>query len=165
VRLREWIETFRFLHEKARARRLAEGEIAAYHELREEFATLLLAAQCLTVMPGQTARAALRAVRPLPLELTVASGILRTSTLDISAGGFSTLVPISLRSGEHVGFTLGLGSGAVRGRARVVNVADEGTAWRISFALEAVAAEDSERMETEVLDTALQQFEFFAPQQ
>ena len=163
MRLREWIETFRFLHEKARARRLAEGEIAAYHELREEFATLLLAAQCLTVAPGQTARTALRAVRPLPLELTLPSGILRAATLDISAGGFSTFVPVSMRGGEHVSFTLGLTTGSVRGRARVVNVSDEGSAWRISFALEGVAAEDSERMETEVLDTALQQFEFFAP--
>jgi hypothetical protein len=43
-----------------------------------------------------------------------------------------------------------------------VNVSDEGTAYRISFALEGVSKSDSDRMETEVLDAALQQFEFFS---
>jgi hypothetical protein len=163
VRLREWIETFRFLHEKARSGRLAEAEVAAYHELREDFASLLLAAQCLTVAPGQTARGALRAVRPLSLELTaVASGTQRTATLDLSAGGFSTFVPVPLGAGELVGFSLGLSSGALRGRARVVNILDEGTSYRVSFKLDGVSHADSERMETEVLDAALQQFEFFA---
>lgn len=162
MRLREWIETFRFLHEKARAGRLLATEVAAYHELREEFAGLLLAAQCLTVAPGQTARGSLRAVRLLPLELVLASGAVRSETLDLSAGGFSTFVPVALRAGESVGFSLGLSGGALRGQARVVNVSDEGTAWRISFALLGVAAADSDRMETEVLDTALQHFEFFA---
>ena len=162
MRLREWIETFRFLHEKARGGLLAEAEVAAYHELREDFAALLLSGQCLTVTPGQTARTALRAVRPLGLELTVPSGVQHTASLDISAGGFSTFVPVALRAGEQVGFALRLSSGELKGRARVVHVSDEGTAYRISFALEGVSRADSERMETEVLDAALQQFEFFA---
>ncbi len=164
MRLREWIETFRFLHEKARSGRLPDVEVPTYHELREDFARLLLAAQCLTVSPGQTARGALRAVRPLPLELQLEKGVTRAATLDISAGGFSTFVPVALRAGEHVNFALGLASGEFRGRARVVNVSDEGTAYRASFALEGVSRSDAERMETEVLDAALQQFEFFATQ-
>ncbi len=161
MRLREWLETFRFLHERARAGRLAVAEIAAYHELREEFAALLLAAQCLTVAPGQTARGSLRAVRLLPLELQLPSRAVRCETLDLSAGGFSTFVPVALPAGDRVGFALSLSSGELRGQARVVNVHDEGTAWRISFQLQGVAAADAERMETEVLDTALQHFEFF----
>jgi len=55
-----------------------------------------------------------------------------------------------------------LSSGELRGQARVVNVVDEGTAWRISFALVGPSSAEAERMETEVLDTALQHFEFFA---
>ena len=163
MRLREWIETFRFLHEKARAGRLAEGEVAAYHELREDFAALLLAAQCLTVAPGQTARAALRAVLPLPLELTLSSGLQRSATLDISAGGFSTFVPVPLRGGEVVAFSLVLASGVLRGGTQVMGVLDEGTSFRVSFCFAGVSSADAERMETEVLDAALQQFEFFAP--
>ena len=162
MRLREWIETFRFLHQKARAGRLTAAEVAAYHELREEFAALLLAAQCLTVMPGQTARGALRAVRPLDLELALPSGAVHSKTLDLAAGGFSTFVPVALRADEQIGFVLNLSSGELRGQARVVNVSDEGTAWRISFALVSAGSADTERMETEVLDTALQHFEFFA---
>jgi hypothetical protein len=162
VRLREWIETFRFLHEKARAGRLAEGEMAAYHELREDFAALLLAGQCLTVAPGQTARASLRAVRPLALELRVPSGLQRSATLDLSAGGFSTFVPVAVRAGEQLEFSLGLTTGPMRGRARVVSVLDEGTSYRVSFRFEGLAAEEVERVMTEVLDVALQQFEFFA---
>jgi hypothetical protein len=162
VRLREWIETFRFLHERARAGQLAESEIAAYHELREDFASLLLAGQCLTVSPGQTARSTLRAVRPLPLELTLGKGVQHTATLDLSAGGFSTFLPVPLAAGELIAFSLGLTTGALRGRARVVSVLDEGNAYRVSFKGEGVGAVDSERMETEVLDAALQQFDFFA---
>ena len=161
MRLREWIETFRFLHEKARNGRLAEAEVAAYHELREDFAALLLAAQCLTVAPGQTARSSMRAVRPLPLELVLATGRQRTATLDLSAGGFSTFVPVALRAGEVIGFVLGLSTGDLQGKARVVNILDEGTSYRIAFKLEGVKSADSERIETEVLDAALQQFEFF----
>jgi hypothetical protein len=162
VRLREWIETFRFLHEKARAGRLAESEVASYHELREDFAQLLLAGQCLTVGPGQTARTSLRAVRPLALELTLASGVQRSATLDLSAGGFSTFVPVGLRAGETIPFTLLLQSGPLRGRARVVSVHDDGTSYRVSFKFEAPTASDLDRIVSEVIDAALQQFEFFA---
>lgn len=56
--------------------------------------------------------------------------------MDISAGGFSCFLPVALRAGEKVGFMLRLSSGEMRGRARVVNVSDEGTAYRIAFALE-----------------------------
>ena len=104
----------------------------------------------------------MRAVRPLPLELVLSTGRQRTATLDLSAGGFSTFVPVALRAGEVIGFVLGLGSGDLQGRARVMNVLDEGTSYRVSFKLEGVRSADSERMETEVLDAALQQFEFFA---
>ena len=80
----------------------------------------------------------------------------------MSAGGFSTFVPVALRAGETVPFVMLLASGELRGKARVVSVMDEGTSYRISFKLEGVSSKDSERMETEVLDAALQQFEFFA---
>jgi len=141
---------------------LAPGELATYHELREDFAALLLAGQCLTVAPGQTARSSLRAVRPLPLEIQLASGVQRTATLDLSAGGFSTFVPVPIPAGEVVSFTVGLTTGPLQGRARTVNVLDEGTSYRVSFRFEAASASDVERVVTEVLDTALQQFEFFA---
>jgi hypothetical protein len=161
VRLREWIETFRFLHEKARAGKLSAAETATYHELREDFAALLLAGQCLTVAPGQTARTSLRAVRPLPLELKLSSGVQRTGTLDLSAGGFSTFMPVTITAGEEVGFALVLASGPLQGRARVMSLADEGTSWRISFKFVTLSAADTERVVTEVLDTALLQFDFF----
>lgn len=162
MRLRDWIETFRFLHEKARAGKLAAGEVPTYHELREDFAALLLAGQCLTVAPGQTARGSLRAVRPLPLELTLPSGTQRTATLDLSAGGLSTFVPVAPAAGELVPFSVGLATGPLRGRARVISVLDEGTSYRVSFKFEQLPADDAERVLTEVLDTALHQFEFFA---
>ena len=162
MRLREWIETFRFLHEKARSGRLPDAERATYHELREDFAALLLAGQCLTVAPGQTARSALRAVRPLPLELQLPAGVQRTVTLDLSAGGFSTFVPVAVPAGAEVRFTLALGSGPLTARARIRNVLDEGTSFRVSLKFEDLSAEQSDRVVTEVLDTALQQFEFFA---
>ena len=78
MRLREWIAAFRWLHEKARRGALAGDEVSAYHEAREDLAHMLLAAQRLTLMPGETAREALRVVRLLPLELGLQAGPARS---------------------------------------------------------------------------------------
>ena len=90
MRLREWIETFRFLHEKARRGRLRGKELAKYREARDDLAALLLAAQRLSFRPGETAREALRVARALPLDVRLSPRPLRAVTLDISTGGFSS---------------------------------------------------------------------------
>jgi hypothetical protein len=157
VRLRAWIAGFRWLHEKARRGALPPEEAQAYTEGRDDLAAMLVAAQRLTLNPGQTAREALRVVRLLPLELQLSHGTAHVETLDISAGGFSAVLVRALQPGEIVGFSLLLASGSLRGRAQVANIQQQGPAIRASFKLEGSSLADVDRLGTEVMDAALEQ--------
>ncbi len=157
MRLRDWIATFSFLHEKARKHSLPPEEGQAYSEAREDLAAMLVAAQRLTLNAGQTAREALRVVRQLPLELQLASGTARAQTLDISTGGFSAVLSRALQPGEALAFTMALATGPLRGRATVASIQQQGPSIRVSFKLSALAAEEVERLGTEVMDAALEQ--------
>ena len=118
---------------------------------------MLVAAQRLTLNPGQTAREAMRVVRQLPLELKLGSGAaVRGQTLDISTGGFSSVLARALQPDEQVEFAVTLGSGLLTGHARVASVQQQGAAIRASFKLDGVARSDVERLGTEVIDAALE---------
>jgi hypothetical protein len=153
--LRAWIAGFRWLHEKARLGSLTGEEAVAYREAREDLAAMLVAAQRLTLNPGQTGREALRVARALPLELQLKAGAVRGETLDISTGGFSTILKRALQPDETVAFTLALGSGPLPGRARVASVSDQDGFFRVSFRLEGLSPAEMERMGSEVLDATL----------
>ncbi|MCA1828656.1 MAG: PilZ domain-containing protein [Myxococcales bacterium] len=157
MRLRAWIAGFRWLHEKARGGALPPEEAQAYQEAREDLAAMLVAAQRLTLNPGQTAREALRVVRILPLELHHATGPVRAETLDISTGGFSAVLSRAMQPDEAVEFSLRIGTGPVRGRAKVANIQQQGAAIRVSFRIEGLSPADVERMGSEVMDAALEQ--------
>ena len=157
VRLRAWIAGFRWLHEKARIGSLPPEEATAYHEAREDLAAMLVAAQRLTLNPGQPAREALRVARALPLELEMASGQARVQTLDISARGFSSVLSRALQPHEIVEFSLRLASGPVKGRAEVASIQQHDASIRVSFKIIGATPEDTERMGSEVMDAALEQ--------
>jgi len=158
VRLRAWLAGFRWLHEKSRRGSLPPEEAEAYREAREDLAAMLVAAQRLTLSPEQTAREALRVVRILPLELELGTGPARCETLDISTGGFSSVLKRALQPDETIGFTLHLGSGPLQGRARVASVSQQGPSIRVSFRLEGAPPAAVALLGTEVMDAALEQF-------
>jgi len=158
VRLRAWLAGFRWLHEKARRGPLPPEEVEAYREARDDLAAMLVAAQRLTLNPNQAAREALRVVRILPLELELGTGPARGETLDISTGGFSSVLKRALQPDEMIGFTLHLGNGPLRGRARVASVLQQETSIRVSFRLEGASPAAVELLATEVMDAALEQF-------
>ena len=157
MRLRAWIAGFRWLHEKARRGALASDKAQAYTEARDDLAAMLVAAQRLTLNQGQTAREALRVVRILPLELQLSHGPARGETLDISTGGFSSVLSRALQPDEIVEFSLRVASGLIQGRAKVANIQQQGAAIRVSFKMEGVSTADVERMSSEVMDAALEQ--------
>jgi PilZ domain len=157
VRLRAWIAGFRWLHEKARKGVLPPEEAQAYQEARDDLAAMLVAAQRLTLNPGQTAREALRVVRILPLQLQLAGGPARAETLDISTGGFSTILFRAVQPDEAIEFSLQLPAGPVKGRARVASIHQQGAAIRVSFKMEGLEPADVERMGAEVMDAAVEQ--------
>ncbi|MGZ6143054.1 MAG: PilZ domain-containing protein [Myxococcales bacterium] len=155
MRLRAWIAGFRWLHEKARMHSLPPEEAQAYSEAREDLAAMLVAAQRLTLNTGQTAREALRVVRALPLELQLPQGLARGASLDISTGGFSSVLGRALQPGETVGFSITLASGPLHGRAAVASIQQQGASIRVSFKMIGLAPQEVERMGTEVMDAAL----------
>ncbi len=157
MRLREWIAAFRFLHEKARRGPLTAPEDSAYRDAREDLAAMLLAAQRLSLIPGDTARGALRVVRAVPLDLRLAAGRVQARTLDISTGGFSSLIDRAPQQDEVVTCSLQLSSGPLPGNARVTSIVDQGGTFRVSFRLEGLSPADRERLGSEVLDAALEQ--------
>lgn len=156
MRLREWIAEFRRLHEMSRSKSLTSDEDKAYREGRDDLAVMLVAAQRLTLGHGETPREALRAVRGLPLEIRTGGRAVQASTLDISRGGFSAMVPQPPEPGKTAEFTLRLASGEISGQARIANVLYVDGAFRVSFKLQAPSPEDVERMDSEVLDGALE---------
>lgn len=156
MRLREWIAAFRFLHEKARRAPLTAQEESAYREAREDLAAMLLAAQRLALIPGDTARGSLRVVRGLPLELRLATGSLRVETLDISTGGFSSVIGRAPQPDEVVACSLALGSGPLHGSARVTSIVDLGGTFRVSFRFEGLSPAEREKLGSEVMDAALE---------
>ena len=156
MRLRAWLAGFRWLHEKARRESLTSEETEAYREAREDMAAMLLAAQRLTLTPGEVAREALRVVRPLPVSVQLPAATVRAEALDISVGGFSALLDRSIPPGAVVAFSLSLRSGTLSGRARVAGVHEHEKSFRISFRFENLPPEDAERMGSEVLDAALE---------
>ena len=156
MRLREWIAEFRRLHEKARSSSLTAQEQQAWREGRDDLAAMLVAAQRLTLAPGETPREALRVVRRLAVEVRGGDRTLQATTLDISRGGFSAMVPQPPEPGKTTAFTLRLATGELSGSARVANVLYVDGAFRVSFKFQALAPADVERMDAEVLDGALE---------
>jgi hypothetical protein len=154
--LAEWILAFRQLHEKARRGQLAERELAAYRAGRDELARALLAAQRLSLRPGETPRRALRVARALQVDLDLPTSRERAVTIDLSTGGFSCLLSKGPPTGDEVGYALRLpGSGPLTGRARVQDVKVLPGNVRVSFVFVNQGEAERERVEVFVFDTVL----------
>lgn len=158
--LREWLLEFRRSHERARDGRLGEAELAAYRAGRDELARALLAAQRLTLRPGELPRRALRVARALQVDLDRLTSRERAVTIDLSTGGFSCLLAKAPPAGEEVGFSLRLpGAEPLTGRARVQGVRVLPGNVRVSFQFVGASEADRERLETFVFDTVLAQLQ------
>ncbi len=110
--LADWLAKFRDLHERAAADKLSAPEWVAYREGREELARALLAAQRLSLKPGETPRQALRVARALQVNLEWSKGQVRALTMDISVGGFAALLAKAPATTDEVKFTLRLPGGS-----------------------------------------------------
>jgi hypothetical protein len=156
--LAQWLLEFRQLHEKARRGQLSERELQLYRNGRDELARALLAAQRLTLRPGETPRRALRVGRALQVDLDLVTSRERAVTIDLSTGGFSCLLAKGPPVGDEVGFSLRLPAAEpLAGRARVTDVRVLPGNVRVSFQFVGQAEADKERLELFVFDTVLAQ--------
>lgn len=156
--LTEWLAAFRELHEAARGGTLSPADLKTYRAGRDELARSLLAAQRLTLKPGDVPRQALRVARALQVDLDFTTSRLRGVTIDLSTGGFSCLLARAPGAGEEAGFSLRLpGAAPLAGRAHVADLKPQAGSVRVSFRLVGLDEADRERLELFVFDTVLEQ--------
>jgi len=155
-----WLRDFRELHERARKGALPLGEVASYEASRDELSRAMLAAQKLTLKPGETARRALRVSRALQLDLELGGTSQRTVTLDISTGGFATLMAMPPVLGDLMEVTLRLpGAEKLTCRARVVEVKPLTGSTRVAARFVDLSKSSLERLEFLIIDSVLAMFQ------
>jgi hypothetical protein len=156
--LSDWLSAFRELHERARRGALTASEQVAYRSGRDELARALLAAQRLTLKSGETPRQALRVSRALQVELDLPAARHRSVTIDVSTGGFSTLLDKAPPVGDDMGVSLRLpAADPVVCRARITDARPQGAHVRVAVRFEGLPPADRERLELFVFDTVLAQ--------
>jgi len=152
------LQQFRELHEKAKQGALGPRELESYNKARDEFARVLLSAQHLTVPAGESLRSSLRVTRAIPAEVEFPDRIERAVTLQISVGGFGTLLSRPPAVGDQATVTLRVpGGDPLRCAARVVDAKQQAGTTRASFQFLGLAGAESERLEQFVLDAILAQ--------
>ncbi len=156
--LAEWLETFRALHERARAGQLPAEELETYHAGREELARALVGAQRLSLKTGQTPRKALRVARALQVDLETKAGQVRAMTIDLSLEGFSATLAKAPPAGGQIKCTLRLpGGDPVVAEVKPVDVKVQPGSVRVSFAFQKLEAPQQERLEMTIFDSVLAQ--------
>jgi hypothetical protein len=156
MEFREWLATFRSLHERAHRGKLSAEELSAYVAQREELARALLAFQRIAVHPGQTPRQAIRVARAIPVDLVVAGQSMGAVTRDVSVGGFGAMLDRMLPAEERVTYSLRIqGPSPLNGEARIIDMKSIGGRIRGSFAFVDLSDADRERLELFVFDAIL----------
>jgi PilZ domain len=156
--LGQWLQGFRSMHERARSGSLKPAERAEYLGAREELARALVAAQRLTVQPGQTPRSTLRVARALQVDLESPVRKDRLTTFDVSLGGFSALLTKAPAADEELTATLRLpGDEPLTCRTVVAATKVQPGNVRVSFAFRGLAEPDRERLEVAIFDAVLAQ--------
>jgi hypothetical protein len=154
--LAAWLRDFRDLHERARKGALKPGEESTYQASREELSRAVLAAQKLTLKPGETPRRALRVSRALQIDVEMGTTSQRSVTMDLSTGGFATLLAMPPAMGDLMSVTLRLpGAEQLSCRARIVEVKPLPGSTRVAARFVDLSRSEVERLEMVVIDTVL----------
>ena len=157
MEFKDWLATFRALHDRAAAGKLTPEELTNYQAGRDDLARALLAAQRANIKQGETPRRSLRASKAVQVDLELGGEPIRGVTLDISAGGFGMLMAKRPTANEGK-YSLRLpGGDPLSGRLRMVEARQQPGNTRVSFAFIDLGPADADRIETLVFDTVLSQ--------
>jgi hypothetical protein len=152
----QWMTRFRATHEKAKANQLTAEETKAYHDMREELAKSLVAAQSLQVPEGKNYRRYFRVAQMYQLEI---NSTYQTMTRHVSRGGFQCTLQSQLPVGQEVSFSLTIARDKepVTGKAKVVSATKQG-GWQTAFQIDVMSDENAERLEVALFDAVLARF-------
>lgn len=158
--VQEWLLDFRASHQAAKRGELQGESLVTYIHGRDELARALLAAQNIVLQPGQRPRRTLRVARALHVDLGCHDGRVSAMTLDISAMGFSVLLPRGPEVGDEVRVSIRMpGDEPLHAEARVVDVKPLVGNVRVSFQFIELEPTDSEQLERYVFDVLLAQLQ------
>jgi hypothetical protein len=163
----KFVSEFKKLHEKMKKGALTPSERARYDESRAELGRLITMSQQLG-HAGDALRSTLRMSKMLKVEIRPDGGELaKSSTIDLSAGGFATLVGAGFAVGKKAAFTLHLpklgggGPEPISGRCEVVSSRPQTGAFRVSFKFEPLPPASQERLNVALIDAVLERFAQF----
>jgi hypothetical protein len=156
--LADWLRVFRTLHEKAKKGELDGTDADDYRGGCDELARALIAAQRLTLKPGDVPRHALRVARALQVDLETPISHVRAMTVDVSVGGFSVLLAKPPPANEEQTANIRIpGGDPIVTTVLPGEVKQQPGTVRVSFAFKRLSDADRARLETLVMDTALSQ--------
>ncbi|HEX9402248.1 MAG TPA: PilZ domain-containing protein [Anaeromyxobacter sp.] len=156
--LADWLRLFRTLHERAKKGELAGTDADDYRAGCDELARALIAAQRLTLKPGEMPRHALRVARALQVTLETPLSSIRAMTIDVCVGGFSVLLAKPPPPNEEQTATLRIPGGEPTVTTVLPGETKQqpGTV-RVSFTFKKLPDDAKQRLELLVIDTALSQ--------
>jgi hypothetical protein len=154
------IAEFRELHEKARKRAFTGDDRSRYETVRDQISAVLCAGQSSALLAGQTPRQSFRLATVWPLLVDHAGKSEKTSTMDLSSGGFSAILERVIPTSSRVQFAMKLPRPypLVRGPARVVGGRMVLDTFRASFAFEPLEPNAREQLDFAIADAVLAHF-------
>jgi hypothetical protein len=156
--LADWLRVFRTLHDRAKKGGLSGSDAEDYRVGCDELSRALIAAQRLTLKPGEVPRHALRVARALQVDLETATSHVRATTVDLCVGGFSALLAKTPPAGEEQKATLRIpGGDPIVATVAPGELKPQPGAVRVSFTFRNLEDADRRRLELLVMDTALSQ--------
>jgi hypothetical protein len=155
--LADWLRVFRTLHERAKKGELTGADVEDYRAGCDELARALLAAQKISLKPGELPRHVLRVARALQVNLETKVSSARAMTIDVSVAGFSVLLG-KVPSNEPQTATLRLpGADPVVADVLPAECKQQPGTVRVAFLFQKLPDAAKARLEMLVIDTALSQ--------
>ena len=156
--LADWLRVFRTLHDHAKKGELAGSDADDYRAGCDELARALIAAQRITLKPGEAPRHALRVARALQVNLETPISSIRAMTIDVWVGGFSVLLAKPPPPGEEQTATVRVPGGEPIVTTVIPSeVKQQPGTVRVAFTFKKLPDAEKQRLELLVMDTALSQ--------
>jgi hypothetical protein len=155
--LADWLRVFRTLHEKAKKGELGGSDAEDYRAGCDELARALIAAQRLSLRPGEVPRHALRVARALQVTLETKTSTLPAITVDVSVAGFSVLLGKVPPHEEHTATVRIPGAEPIVATVLPGEVKQQPGNVRAAFLFQKLPEAARQRLEMLVIDTALSQ--------